>query len=64
MCAASRDGRLRLHKAKQNANGSFSIGKSWSLEEMRTVEVIKVSQIPAGHLTIIKPWWALTFFFV
>ncbi|KAM0792567.1 hypothetical protein ACM66B_005230 [Microbotryomycetes sp. NB124-2] len=39
--AAARDGRLKLHKAKQNSNGTFSIGKTWPLEEMRSVEVIK-----------------------
>ncbi|KAK4053149.1 hypothetical protein OIV83_001884 [Microbotryomycetes sp. JL201] len=38
---AARDGRLKLHKAKQNSNGTFSIGKTWPLEEMRSVEVIK-----------------------
>ncbi|GAA5904040.1 uncharacterized protein JCM6883_002064 [Sporobolomyces salmoneus] len=36
-----RDGRLRLHKAKQNANGTFSIGKTWNLEDLRQVEVSK-----------------------
>ncbi|GAA6011560.1 hypothetical protein JCM11491_004688 [Sporobolomyces phaffii] len=30
-----RDGNLRLHKAKQNANGTFSIGKTWNLEDLR-----------------------------
>ncbi|GAA5834785.1 hypothetical protein JCM3766R1_003238 [Sporobolomyces carnicolor] len=36
-----RDGKLKLHKAKQNANGTFSIGKTWSLEDLRQVEVSK-----------------------
>jgi hypothetical protein len=40
---AAKDGKLKLHKAKQNTNGSFSIGKTWALEELRTVEVSKVS---------------------
>ncbi|GAA5835794.1 hypothetical protein JCM9279_004648 [Rhodotorula babjevae] len=39
--AAQRDGRCRLHKAKQNANGSFSIGKTWSLDDLQRVEVGK-----------------------
>ncbi|GAA5829678.1 hypothetical protein JCM11251_000247 [Rhodosporidiobolus azoricus] len=39
--SALRDGRLRLHKAKQNANGSFSIGKTWGLEDLQRVEVGK-----------------------
>ncbi|GAA6036999.1 hypothetical protein JCM8097_005501 [Rhodosporidiobolus ruineniae] len=39
--SALRDGRLRLHKAKQNANGSFSIGKTWALEDLQRIEVGK-----------------------
>ncbi|GAA5999358.1 uncharacterized protein JCM10292_001230 [Rhodotorula paludigena] len=39
--AAQRDGRCKLHKAKQNANGSFSIGKTWPLEDLQRVEVGK-----------------------
>ncbi|GAA5919946.1 hypothetical protein JCM1841_000062 [Sporobolomyces salmonicolor] len=38
---ALRDGRLKLHKAKQNANGTFSIGKTWALDDLRQVEVAK-----------------------
>ena len=40
--AAVRDGRLKLHKAKENTNGTFSIGKTWGLEELRQVEVARV----------------------
>lgn len=36
-----RDSSLKLHKAKQNANGTFSIGKTWPLQDLRTVAVIK-----------------------
>lgn len=39
---ASRDGRLKLHKAKQNSNGTFSIGKTWPLEQLSQIEVAKV----------------------
>ncbi|GAA5888974.1 hypothetical protein JCM5296_002762 [Sporobolomyces johnsonii] len=39
--SALRDGRLKLHKAKQNANGTFSIGKTWALDDLRQVEVAK-----------------------
>jgi hypothetical protein len=27
-------GRVRMHKARENNNGSFSIGKTWNLEEL------------------------------
>lgn len=35
--------KCRLYKTKRNQNGSFSIGKSWSLEDIRVAEVIDVS---------------------
>ncbi|KAH7135569.1 exocyst complex component Sec3-domain-containing protein [Dendryphion nanum] len=31
-------GRVRLHKARENANGTFSIGKTWNMEELSAVE--------------------------
>ncbi|KAK1010339.1 hypothetical protein LTR54_005292 [Friedmanniomyces endolithicus] len=31
-------GRVRMHKARENNNGSFSIGKTWNLEEMSAIE--------------------------
>lgn len=31
-------GRVRMHKARENNNGSFSIGKTWNLEEMSGIE--------------------------
>ncbi|KAK4058603.1 hypothetical protein OIO90_000047 [Microbotryomycetes sp. JL221] len=40
--AAARDGRLKLHKAKQNSNGTFSIGKTWAVEDLRSIDVIKI----------------------
>ncbi|TNY17143.1 exocyst complex component Sec3-domain-containing protein [Rhodotorula diobovata] len=39
--AAQRDGRCKIHKAKQNANGTFSIGKTWALDDLQRVEVGK-----------------------
>lgn len=40
---ALRDGRLKLHKAKQNANQTFSIGKTWALDDLNKIEVNKVN---------------------
>ncbi|KAM3415392.1 hypothetical protein BST61_g8918 [Cercospora zeina] len=31
-------GRVRLHKARENNNGSFSIGKTWNMEELSCIE--------------------------
>jgi hypothetical protein len=41
--AVTRLGKVVIHKAKRNANLSFSKGKTWNLEDMRAVEVIGVS---------------------
>ena len=31
-------GRVRMHKARENNNGSFSIGKTWNMEELSCIE--------------------------
>ncbi|KAI9714441.1 MAG: hypothetical protein M1820_000402 [Bogoriella megaspora] len=31
-------GRVRMHKARENTNSSFSIGKTWNLEDLTAVE--------------------------
>jgi Exocyst complex component SEC3 N-terminal PIP2 binding PH len=31
-----------IHKSKLNANGSFSVGKTWNLTDLRGVEVANV----------------------
>ncbi|KAF2753978.1 hypothetical protein EJ05DRAFT_514463 [Pseudovirgaria hyperparasitica] len=36
--AVKNTGRVRMHKARENSNGSFSIGKSWGLEELSTLQ--------------------------
>jgi hypothetical protein len=33
-------GRVRMHKARENNNGSFSIGKTWNLEELSAIQVM------------------------
>lgn len=35
--AVKNTGRVRLHKARENANKSFSIGKTWNMEELTGV---------------------------
>lgn len=39
LLAVTPDGKLWLHKSKRNNNGTFSIGKSWSLTELMGLEV-------------------------
>ena len=36
------NGKVSLNKAKRNANGSFSIGKDWDLNQLREIEVFTV----------------------
>lgn len=36
--AVKSTGRVRMHKARENNNGSFSIGKTWNMEELTAIE--------------------------
>lgn len=36
--AVRKSGRVRMHKSKENANGTFSIGKTWDLNDLSTLE--------------------------
>ncbi|CAG8783713.1 16098_t:CDS:2, partial [Acaulospora morrowiae] len=47
------NGKLCLHKSKRNANNTFSIGKTWSLEEIRCIEVL---DSVAFVITMSKPY--------
>ncbi|KAG8530907.1 uncharacterized protein KY384_004264 [Bacidia gigantensis] len=38
MVAVRKSGRVRMHKGRENANGTFSIGKTWSLDDLNRVE--------------------------
>src|ERR1044071_7221084 len=36
--AVRKSGRVRVHKSKENPNGSFSIGKTWFLDDLTAIE--------------------------
>jgi len=36
--AVRKSGRVRMHKARENANGTFSIGKTWSLDDLTAIK--------------------------
>ncbi|KAK8214021.1 exocyst complex component Sec3-domain-containing protein [Phyllosticta capitalensis] len=36
--AVRSSGRVRMHKARENANGTFSIGKTWNMEDLTAIE--------------------------
>ena len=38
MIAVRKSGRVRMHKGRENANGTFSIGKTWHLDDLTRVE--------------------------
>ncbi|KAF2830433.1 hypothetical protein CC86DRAFT_161498 [Ophiobolus disseminans] len=38
MISVRNTGRVKLHKARENANGTFSVGKSWPMEDLSAVE--------------------------
>jgi hypothetical protein len=50
------DGEGFIHKSKMNSNGTFSVGKTWRLNELRAVEVINVSctSVPWSYC-VLKP---------
>ncbi|KAF2719191.1 hypothetical protein K431DRAFT_314290 [Polychaeton citri CBS 116435] len=39
-------GRVRMHKARENNNGSFSIGKTWNMEELSAIETFSGVGMP------------------
>lgn len=70
--AVKSDGKVRMHKARENNNGSFSVGKTWNLEDLSSIETFaNVGPMPnpikrqyqqwAGSVgfivTIIKPYY-------
>ncbi|CAE6412634.1 unnamed protein product [Rhizoctonia solani] len=42
MALVSINGKGFIHKAKRNTNGTFSVGKTWKLEELKGVEILGV----------------------
>ncbi|ORX62016.1 hypothetical protein DM01DRAFT_1315340 [Hesseltinella vesiculosa] len=44
LCLTLKRNKGRLHKTKRNQNGTFSIGKSWNLEDIRQIEIVDKNQ--------------------
>lgn len=51
-------GRVRMHKARENNNGSFSIGKTWNLEELSAIESYSGDSTPPlnGKIANYRAW--------
>ena len=57
MVSVRNTGRVKLHKARENANGTFSIGKSWPMEELSAMENY-VYAIPNNEEEAQRQQWA------
>lgn len=47
--AVRKSGRVRMHKTKENANGTFSIGKTWNLDDLSAIESFTASSTPPDY---------------
>lgn len=43
--AVRKSGRVRMHKSKENPNGTFSIGKTWNLDDLSQIDSFTSSQV-------------------
>ena len=65
--AVRKSGRVRMHKSKENPNGTFSIGKTWNLDDLTAIESFTGQNVPpdfrqwAGYVgfivTLGKPYY-------
>lgn len=51
-----KSGRVRLHKARENANGTFSIGKTWNMDELSAVQSFNGSNPNNAQEERFKQW--------
>ncbi|KEF55064.1 uncharacterized protein A1O9_08717 [Exophiala aquamarina CBS 119918] len=57
LVAVRRSGKVRVHKARENANGTFSIGKTWPLEDLTHI-LSYASLVPATRQQEMEKQWA------
>ena len=58
--AVRKSGRVRMHKSKENTNNSFSIGKTWNLDDLTHIESYTGPNVPQNF----KEWAGNTGFLV
>ncbi|PHH65927.1 hypothetical protein CDD81_875 [Ophiocordyceps australis] len=58
--AVRRSGRVRMHKSKENQSGTFSIGKTWNLDDLSHIEAFTGPTVSADY----REWGADTGFIV
>lgn len=57
LVAVRKSGRVRVHKARENPTGTFSIGKTWALDELSAIHIY-TGQIPANERESMEKQWA------
>lgn len=55
--AVRKSGRVRMHKARENTNGSFQIGKTWNLDDLQEIENYLSPNEKGFTVTILKPYY-------
>ncbi|KAE8352954.1 exocyst complex component Sec3-domain-containing protein [Aspergillus coremiiformis] len=58
-----RSGRVRVHKARENNDGSFSIGKTWMLDDLASIQSFS-AWIPSSPMEQQQKQWASNVGFV
>ncbi|KAI7886029.1 hypothetical protein K492DRAFT_156532 [Lichtheimia hyalospora FSU 10163] len=57
LCLTQKRNKIRLYKTKRNQNGAFTIGKTWSLEDIKQIEAMDANQF---SMTLNKQYvWAV-----
>ncbi|KAL1854625.1 hypothetical protein Plec18170_004716 [Paecilomyces lecythidis] len=54
--AVRRSGRVRMHKARENGDGSFSIGKTWMLDDLSAIQTYTALQPSSPQEQQHKQW--------
>ncbi|KAL4907276.1 hypothetical protein BDW74DRAFT_148844 [Aspergillus multicolor] len=55
--AVRRSGRVRMHKARENNDGSFSIGKTWMLDDLSAIKSYN-AVVPSNPQEELQKQWA------
>ena len=64
LVAVRRSGKVRVHKARENPNGSFSIGKTWNLDELTAIQSYAALSPSSQQENTEKQWAGTTGFLV
>ncbi|WEW58346.1 GTP-Rho binding exocyst subunit [Emydomyces testavorans] len=61
--AVRKSGRVRVHKARENSDGSFSIGKTWMLDDLARIQTYE-NLVPSTPIEQQQKQWASNVGFV